>query len=65
MNRRGRPRLPAEERLAHGIGVPVTLTQYEEVLQLAEMRGLSMSAFVREALLEKIERVNDEQRGDD
>ena len=60
MNRRGRPRLPAEERLAHGIGVPVTLAQYEEVLRLAEIRGLSMSAFVREALLEKIERVKND-----
>jgi hypothetical protein len=52
--------LPAEERLAHGIGVPVTLAQYEEVLRLAEIRGLSMSAFVREALLEKIERVKND-----
>jgi hypothetical protein len=59
MNRMGRPRLPAEERLAHGIGVPVTLAQYEEVLRLSKSRGLSMSAFVREALMEKLERVND------
>jgi hypothetical protein len=56
----GRPRLPAEERLAYGIGVPVTLAQYEEVLRLSESKGLSMSAFVREALLEKLERVSDD-----